>query len=113
RRLDFKQTAAGKTLTLTITGPMTAVNLGKQGGRIARAVMGGEFSRILINLDGVDKIDSAGMGFLISLHKDALIGARSVCLCNGSKAVRRALKQGQIERLIRIFSSRKEALEKC
>jgi len=112
-RMEFTQTAAGKTLTLTINGPMTAPGLDKQAGRIARAVMSGEFSRILINLDKVEKIDSAGMGLLVSLYKDALIGARSLCVYNGSKAVQRALKEGNIARLIRIFRSRKEALEKC
>lgn len=111
--MDFTQKAAGKTLTLTITGPMTASSLGKQAGRAARAVMGGKFSRILINLDGVDKIDSAGMGFLIVLYKQAITGGRSLCVCGGSQAAQRALKEGSVARLVKIFGSRKEALEKC
>lgn len=111
--MEFTQKAAGKTLTLAIKGPMTASNLDKQAGQITRAVMSGDFLSILINLGGVEKIDSAGMGFLVFLYKQALADARSVCVYKGSKAVNRTLREGGVGRLIKIFDSRKEALMKC
>ena len=78
--MEFTQKAAGKTLTLAIKGPMTASNIDKQAGQITRAVMGGDFLSILINLDGVEKIDCVGMVFLVFLYKQAIAYATSCCL---------------------------------
>ncbi len=110
--MDFTAEVVGKTLVLSLSGDLKSAGLDATARRITGAIGGSESGRVLLNLDAVKTIDSAGIGFLVSLYKETVAKEGSLGLCGGAKAVRKVMEEAELNRLIKVFDSQTEALGK-
>jgi anti-anti-sigma factor len=72
----------------------------------------GPGQRIVVDLEGVDFIDSAGIGVLLGGRERARGKAGDLVLVATGTSVRRVLGLTGLEKVFEIFSGRREALRK-
>ena len=66
---------------------------------------------IIINMGGVDFINSAAIGFLVKTQTELNKIYGKLVLCNAKKLVLESLTVMKIDSVIKIFSSQQEAVE--
>jgi anti-sigma B factor antagonist len=74
-------------------------------------LLGDGTEKILLNLSGVEKIDSSGVGELVAGHRLAQKMGSSVKLVRVGERVDRVLRLSHILPLLEIYESEEEALE--
>jgi anti-anti-sigma factor len=67
--------------------------------------------KFLINLEDVGIIDSAGVGFIVSVYKSVLSRKGSFGLINPNEAVENVLETVGLTRLFKVFKSEDEAVK--
>lgn len=68
-------------------------------------------NKFLLNLTGVGMIDSAGVGFIVSVYKTVLSSKGSFALINPNEAVESVLQTVGLTRLFKIYESEDEAIK--
>ena len=69
-------------------------------------------TNILIDMAGVDFMDSSGFGTLLSATKPLRPVAGSLSLCGCNEAITRMLEITRLNTLFRVFKNREEALQR-
>ncbi len=73
--------------------------------------MSNERATVLLDLGGVDFLDSAGVGLLVSAHRRAQASSRVLAIADVSPTVARVLQLTRTDRVLRVLPSVEEALE--
>ena len=102
------RTKQGVTI-LDVDGKLTA------GGGIAlqqtvQGLLDRGVRRILINMDGVDLMDSSGLGELVAADKASRSAGAAFGLCQASAGVRRTLSVVRLTGAFRVFDDEPSAL---
>lgn len=72
-------------------------------------VTGDDWRHVVVDLTGVDFVDSAGMGALIGLRRRCRLNDGDCVLAAPSAAVLRVLQSADLERIFRIYATTAEA----
>ncbi len=65
---------------------------------------------VIINLDGVNFIDSSGLGAILSVVRESHQRNIRICVCSASSSVKVLFKMVKLSQLIPIFDSKEEAI---
>ena len=106
-----ERTIAGVTI-LDLEGRLTFTS-GSDMGRRVQALLAGGTTQLLLNLEGVSYVDSAGLGaiveaFTVSRHK-----AVRLKLVNPTERTRHLLEITGLARIVETFDSEAAALASC
>lgn len=77
---------------------------------VLKVIESGE-TRLVLDLGGVEFIDSSGLGAMVSILK-ALGGSGSIAVCNGRVGVLSLFRLTRMDKVFSIFPSREEAVAK-
>jgi len=108
-RFTIKTTA--RMNIMVFEGELTAAAARDVAGELAGDIPGDGPRKILLNLRKVTRIDSAGLGLIVSLFKTAAADGGALAVCGARRAVMTAIEAAELDRLIKIFKSEKEARE--
>jgi anti-sigma B factor antagonist len=108
-RCDTRK-VGGVTL-FDIAGDIVFNNLNELREVIKKEMNEPETDKVLINLDNVGMIDSAGVGFIVSVYKTVLSGKGSFALVKPNEAVKNVLQTVGLTRLFKVFENEDEAVK--
>lgn len=74
-------------------------------------VIGSGENRLVLDLEGVDFIDSSGLGAMVSLLK-ALGGRGAIAVCNASGGVQSLFRLTRMDKVFSLLPNRDEAITK-
>jgi anti-anti-sigma factor len=96
-------------LVIDMSGKLNTKTAGDAGDRIVKIVQGDD-KRIVLNLDKLDFVSSAGLRVILTGAK-LLQGHRGeLKICNAKGKVKQVLETSGFNNLIRIYDSEKEAV---
>ena len=101
----------GDLVVFSIDGDFDSRNAGDAKEEIRTTILDGA-SRVVINLEGVTYIDSAGLGTLVSALKTAKENESNIWLCGLSDQVKMVIELTRLHHVFDIIDSLEEALEK-
>jgi anti-anti-sigma factor len=96
-------------LVVDISGRLDSHSSGDAGDRIVNIVQGGEHRRVLLNLEKLEYVSSAGLRVIIRGAKLLQTNRGELKICNARGAVRDALETSGFYSLIKIYDSEMEA----
>lgn len=102
---------AGKVLIVDLAGRLVAGTGAEILKEVFNEVLGAGWGRIILNLSGVTKIDSAGIGELVAGVRFAARFDATVKLLHVKGQVREILALSQLLPLLDIYYSEEEAVE--
>ena len=100
----------GNLVIFTIDGDFDSRSAGEAKETIRTAILAG-VKRVIINLEGVNYMDSAGLGTLVSALKTARENESNVWLCGLTDQVKMVVELTRLHHVFDIFSNLDEALE--
>ena len=100
----------GDVVVFSIDGDFDSRNAGDAKEEIRNVILGGA-GKILINLEGVTYIDSAGLGTLVSALKTAKENDGMVWMCGLTDQVKMVIELTRLHLVFDILGSLEEALE--
>jgi len=107
--MKFETRMVYEVLVVDMSGRLDSISSGDAGDRIMNIVQG-ENKRVLLNLEKVDFVSSAGLRVIIRGAK-MLKGRRGeLKLCNPRSDVRSVLETSGFYSLIKIYDTEKEAV---
>lgn len=98
-------------LELEIRGPVTHTEVSRLSVLSEREIGSPPPPVVIINMEGVEMIDSMGLGWLIQMWRTLSESQSRMVLCNLQAQVFSAMAMAQVDRLIPISASVDEALE--
>ncbi len=78
---------------------------------LVRALVQGGFTRIILNLENMNYVDSTGIGTIIRIKKDLLHASGDMVLCNVPPKVNEVFDLVNLKEFIKIFYSDQKAVE--
>tara|TARA_R110002072_G_scaffold28741_1_gene91994 strand:- start:2011 stop:2316 length:306 start_codon:yes stop_codon:yes gene_type:complete len=96
--VKYQVTENGNTVTARISGQMTFSERGEVSG-LSLALMRGNQPDIVVDLSGVESIDSAGLGILLILRESAQEKGRKIALSGMTGSVKEVLELACFETL--------------
>ena len=109
--MDINQTEKGGVIILELKGDVDSLS-SFDLSRIVREALARDKVRFVFNLEGVEYINSSGLGSMISLLKKSREKDGDVKLASVRSEVFELLQQTHMDKLFEIFNSTDEALEK-
>jgi len=100
----------GDLVIFSIDGDFDSRNAGEAKETLRTAILGGA-KRVVVNLEGVNYIDSAGLGTLVSALKTARENESNVWLCGLTDQVKMVVELTRLHHVFDIFGNLDEALE--
>ena len=97
-------------VVVRVDGDVDVANTLALRDRLAE-VMSDERAAVLLDLGGVDFIDSAGVGLLVSAHRRAHAASGAFAIAGVSPTVARVLQLTRTDRVLRVLPTVEEALE--
>lgn len=94
-----------------IAGDIVFNNLTELREVIKKEMNEPDTTKVLLNLADVGIIDSAGVGFIVSVYKTVLSRKGSFALVQPNDAVKNVLQTVGLTRLFKVFDSEVEAVE--
>lgn len=101
----------GGVTLFDITGDIVFNNLNELREVIKKEMNEPETDKVLINLDNVGMIDSAGVGFIVSVYKTVLSRKGSFALVQPNEVVKNVLQTVGLTRLFKVFENEDEAVK--
>jgi anti-sigma B factor antagonist len=96
-------------LVVDMSGRLDSRTSGDSGDRIVKIAQGGD-KRVLLNLDKLDYVSSAGLRVIVTGAK-LLQGKRGeLKICNAKGAVKSVLETSGFDSLIKLYDTEKEAI---
>jgi len=108
--MDFTERAEANYMVLEPSGKLNLVAAGPLKARIADLARSGK-SRIVVDMAGVDFIDSSGLGALVAGHKAARDAGGDLRVANVGEQVEAVLKLTNLDRLFAPHASVKAAAD--
>lgn len=87
-------------------GSINATNAKRFQNELMTAVNSQEGSTILVDMKGVEFIDSAGLIALITAYKSAKIRGKSLNICSVSPSVKIIFELSQLDQILEIFDNK-------
>ena len=94
-----------------IDGDIVFNSLNEIRETIKSDIAGADTDKFAIDLSGVEIIDSAGVGFIVSVYKSVLSQKGSFGLISPTEPVKNVLQAVGLTRLFKVFESLGEAVE--
>lgn len=109
--MEVETEARDNVLVVRLNGRLDAAEVPTASRAFANIAEQTPDAVLVLNLAGVDFIDSAGLGLVVSVHRKALERDARVAFCAPSPQVRTLLELTRIGRVIAVHESEQEALE--
>ncbi|MCH9670106.1 MAG: STAS domain-containing protein [Gammaproteobacteria bacterium] len=97
-------------LIVTLEGRLDSSSVSSAAADFTALARGPE-SVLLIDMSGVDVIDSSGLSLLLSVYRRRAEHDKSLALCGLSASVRRLIELTRLHRLFQIHDTRERALK--
>ena len=101
----------GNVNIFVFAGDVVFSNLKDLREIVKREVGNATSNKFLLDLTRVGMIDSAGVGFIVSVYKTVLSSNGSFALINPSEAVENVLQTVGLTRILKVYESEDEALK--
>ena len=108
--LELRRSTEGDAVVFRLDGTLTASEANHLKQEV-RAVLAGGPPRVVLDLAGVEFVDSTGLGALVALHKSALEGGGSVRPRRLGSNVRAVLELTRLHRVLHVEGSARGATE--
>ena len=108
RRIDRRY--SGEVAVLQFTGPVQLTRRSAELTALSQSVLEQKDTDVLIDLSRVSRIDSAGLGLLMSCYSHAVRNRRAFRLLNPSRDVRELLRFTKIDAVLETYDNEQEAL---
>jgi anti-sigma B factor antagonist len=102
---------SGEVAVLRFTGPVQLVRRSPELTALSQNVLEQKDTKVLIDLSRVSRIDSAGLGLLMSCYSHAVRNRGALKLLNPSRDVRQLLRFTKIDAVLETYDDEREALE--
>jgi len=107
-RIDRRH--SGQVTVLQFTGPVQLTRRSAGLTALSQSVLEQKDSNVLIDLNRVSRIDSAGLGLLMSCYSHAVRNRRAFKLLNPNRDVRELLRFTKIDGVLETYDNEQEAL---
>jgi anti-sigma B factor antagonist len=101
---------AGETAVLHFTGPVQLTRRSAELTALSQSVLEQKDTNVLIDLSRVSRIDSAGLGLLMSCYSHLIRNRKALKLLNPSRDVRELLHVTKIDAVLETYDDEQEAL---
>ena len=108
-RLD--QRRLNDVLVLKFAQPVQLTRQSREAMELLRGVLEQKDTKVLVDLSRVSRIDSAGLGLLMSCYSHAIQNRGMLKLLNPSAEVERLLRLTHIDAVLETYYDEKQALE--
>ncbi len=95
-------------LVVDMSGTLDSTSSGEAGDRIVE-IAKGEHRRVLLNLDKVDYVSSAGLRVILRGAKLLQVNRGELKICNANTLVKGVLETSGFNSLIKVYSTEQEA----
>src|SRR4051812_34140789 len=95
-------------LAVDISGTLDSTSSGEAGDRIVD-IAKGEHSRVLLNLEKLDYVSSAGLRVILRGAKLLQVNRGELKICSANSLVRNVLVTSGFNSLIKVYDTEKEA----
>jgi anti-sigma B factor antagonist len=102
---------AGEIAVLQFTRPVQLTRRSAELGALSESLLEQRDTKVLIDLSRVSRIDSAGLGLLMSCYSHAVRNQGALKLLNPNKAIRELLHVTKIDAVLETYSDEQEALQ--
>jgi anti-sigma B factor antagonist len=100
----------GEIAVLKFTGPVQLTRRSAELTALSQSVLEQKDTNVLIDLSGVSRIDSAGLGLLMSCYSHAIRNRKAFKLLNPSRDVKELLHVTKIDAVLETYYDEQEAL---
>ena len=101
---------SGEVAVLQFTGPAQLTRRSAELSALSQSVLEQKDTNVLIDLSRVSRIDSAGLGLLMSCYSHAVRNRRALKLLNPNRDVRELLRFTKIDAVLETYEDEREAL---
>jgi anti-anti-sigma factor len=108
--MDVKIQTEGEVAELVLSGSLVATSAGELLGHVS-ALFGCGFKSILIDMEGVEFMDSLGLRACIAMHKQALKEEAKLVFIKPSKSVSRIFGITRADKKLNVASGLESGLE--
>lgn len=98
--MEVRTSQGDAQVTLSIKGEIEVYSL-PEFSRLAESYLGGP-RELVLDLEGLEYIDSSGLGFLVTLHERMERGGQRLLLCNLRSHVARVFKITRLDQILDI-----------
>ncbi|MEE8483556.1 MAG: STAS domain-containing protein [Nitrospinota bacterium] len=109
--MNIETRKVGNVVIFTIVGDIVFNHLNEIREIIKKGISEADTTKFLIDLSKVGVIDSAGVGFIVSVYKTVLFQKGSFSLINPNEVVKNVLETVGLTRLFKIYDSEDEAIK--
>ncbi|HCI29009.1 MAG TPA: STAS domain-containing protein [Fervidobacterium sp.] len=107
--VNFEKNEQGEKLIITIHGEIDAYHSGEVKKFLKDAINETKLSKIVLDMSEVNYIDSAGLGSLVALYKDARMAEKELVLACLKQTVMRIFEMTRLDRVFKIVQTVEEA----
>lgn len=101
----------GNVMIFSVSGDIVFNYLNEIRDIIKKEMGIADTDKFLIDLSNVGMVDSAGVGFIVSIYKTVLSRKGSFALLNPNEVVKNVLETVGLTRLFKVFESEDEAVK--
>jgi len=109
REMEIQCRENGKTVILDVTGSLDLYHASSLKRTVDTVILQGNRD-LIINLSGVEHLDSTGIGVLIMCNQTLYKNSGSLRLVNTSDSVNKVMTLTKIDKFFSMFKSEPEAL---
>lgn len=107
--VKFEKREIGDKLVVTIHGEIDAYHSAEVKKFIKDSINETRLSKIVLDMSEVNYIDSAGLGSLVALYKDARMAEKEFVLAGLKQTVMRIFEMTRLDRVFKIVQTVEEA----
>ncbi len=102
---------SGEVAVLQFTGPVQLTRRSAELTALSQSILEQKDTHVLIDLSRVSRIDSAGLGLLMSCYSHAVRNRRALKLLKPNRDVRELLRFTKIDAVLETYDNEREALQ--
>lgn len=111
RRSSVERRYSEEIAVLQFTGPVQLTRRSVELTALSQSVLEQKDTNVLIDLSQVSRIDSAGLGLLMSCYSHVVRSRKAFKLLHPSRDVRELLQVTKIDAILEAFNDEQEALQ--
>jgi anti-sigma B factor antagonist len=108
---DLERVQLGDVVKLDFVGPVQLIAGSREFAELSRAVLEQKDSRVLIDMGRVTRIDSAGLGLLMSCYSHVIRQRGSLKLLRPNASVQKVLDRTKLSTVLEVYPDELDALE--
>lgn len=110
--MNYSESVENGVLVFELSGYLKGRPEGYEFLEMLRGKIAGGTDKIVIDLGGLDRMDSSGIGVIASIITSAESGGCSLCFCNVEGRIRELLQMVGVTQVIECGDCRDEAINK-